>query len=180
MVTIIVLRKGAMLMRTANKKKAFLATSLASAALAGTLIVGGVAFAQTSNGQQGSLAQAIASKFNLNKDDVQKVIDQQHQDRLKQHLDKLVEDGKITSDQETKILAKLEEMKPKMEAARQTSDTAERKKALDALRSEMQQWEKDNGIPAGVVGPAGGMHHRGKMMSGNNLQPPQDTDQQVQ
>lgn len=167
-------------MRTAKKKKAILATSLASAALASTLIVGGVAFAQTSNAQPGGLAQAIASKFNLNKDDVQKVIDQQHQDRLKQHLDKLVQDGKITSDQEAKIIAKLEEMKPKMEAARQISDQAERKKALDALRNEMQQWEEDNGIPAGVMGPAGGKHHRGKMMSSNNPQPPQDSDQQVQ
>ncbi len=169
-----------MRMRTANKKKAFLATSLASAALAGTLIVGGVAFAQTNNAQPGGLAQAIASKFNLNKDDVQKVINQQHQEQLKQHLDKLVQDGKITNDQESKIIAKLEEMKPKMEAARQISDPTERKKALDALRSEMQQWEKDNGIPAGVVGPHGGMHHRGKMMSANNPQPPQDNDSQVQ
>ncbi len=133
-------------MRTANKKKAFLATSLASAALAGTLIVGGVAFAQTNNAQPGGLAQAIAS----------------------------------TSDQESKIIAKLEEMKPKMEAARQISDPTERKKALDALRSEMQQWEKDNGVPAHVIGPPSGMHHRGKMMSANNPQPPQDNDSQVQ
>ncbi len=149
-------------MRKANKKKAILATSLASAALAGTLIVGGVAFAQTTNSQPGGLAQAIASKFNLNKDDVQKVIDQQHQDKLKQHLDELVKEGKITSDQETKILAKLEEMKPKMETARQISDPAERKKALDALRTEMKQWEKDNNIPAGIIGPRGRMMHHGR------------------
>ncbi len=167
-------------MRTANKKKALLATSLASAALAGTLIVGGVAFAQTTNGQQGGLAQAIASKFNLNKDDVQKVIDQQHQDHMKQHLDKLVVEGKITSDQEAKIITKLEEMKPKMETARQISDPAERKKSLDALRAEMQQWEKDNGIPAGVMGPQGRMHRGGKMMSQNMPEPPQGENQQVQ
>src|SRR5690242_7699406 len=127
-------------MRSSNKKKVLLATSLASASLVGVLLVGGIAFAQTANTPNGGLAQAIASKFNVNKDDVQKVIDQQHQDMMKQHLDQLVKGGKITAEQETKILAKLEEMKPKIEAARQISDRDARKKALDALRAEMQQW----------------------------------------
>lgn len=140
-------------MRTANKKKALLATGLASASLVGVLLVGGVAFAQTTGGNNGGLAQAIASKFNLNKDDVQKVIDTQHKDRMKSRLDQQVKDGKITAEQEAKIIAKQAEMKPKIDAARELTDPTARKSAMDAIRTEMQQWEKDNNIPMGVMGP---------------------------
>lgn len=168
--------EGGHYMRSMNKKKTLLATSLASAGLVGILLVGGVAFAQTSQGGNNGLAQAIASKFNLNKDDVQKVIDQQHQDMMKQHLDKLVKAGKITQDQEDKIIAKLLEMKPKIEAARALPDPAARKKALEALQAEMQQWEKDNNIPKGVLGPVRGhrmMKHAGA--SGEPQTLPDDT-----
>jgi hypothetical protein len=158
-------------MRSIQKKKALLATGIASASLAGILLVGGVAFAQTGAQPNGGLAQAIASKFNLNKDDVQKVIDTQHQDMLKQHLDKLVSEGKITAEQETKIIAKLADEKPKVEAARALTDSAARKQAMDAIHTEMQQWEKDNNIPAGVIGPMGGRGH--KMMGGMQA-PPND------
>lgn len=147
-------------MRSVNKKKTLIATSLATASLATILLVGGVAFAQTGPNQGGGLAQAIASKFNLNKDDVQKVIDTQHEDMMKQHLDKLVKDGKITQEQEDKIIAKLAEMKPKFESARALTDDAARKKAMDSLKTEMQQWEKDNNIPKGVIGPHGGRGHK--------------------
>lgn len=150
-------------MRNVNKKKALFATGLATAGIAGVMLVGGVAFAQTSTGGT-SMAQAIATKFNLNKDDVQKVIDTQHQDMMKSHLDKLVADGKITADQEAKIIAKQAEMKPKMEAARALTDETARKTAMEAIRTEMQQWEKDNNIPARVMGPSG--HGHGGMKDG--------------
>ena len=153
-------------MRSVNKKKALLATSLATAALTGVILVGGVAFAQT-NGQNGGLAQAIASKFNLNKDDVQKVIDQQHQDMMKQHLDKLVAKGTITADQETKILAEQATIQPKIEAARALTDATARKQAMDAIRTEVQQFEKDNNIPAGVMGPLAGRGPRGMRPGAN-------------
>lgn len=166
-------------MRTANKKKALLATSLASASLVGVLLVGGVAFAQTTAGANGGLAQAIASKFNLNKDDVQKVIDTQHEDMKKSRLDQLVKDGKITADQEAKIIAKQAEMKPKMEAARALTDSTARKTAMDAIRTEMQQWEKDNNIPQGVMGPGKhGPHGRGN--SADAAPPADDGGNQAQ
>lgn len=145
-------------MRSISKKKALLASGLASASLASLILVGGVAFAQTNQSPNGGLAQSIASKFNLNKDDVQKVIDQQHQDMMKQHLDKLVSNGKITQEQEDKIIVKLAEMKPRFDAAKANTDEATRKKAMDTLRAEMQQWEKDNNIPKGVMGPQHGPH----------------------
>ncbi len=150
-------------MRQVNKKKALLATSLATAGMAGILLVGGVAFAQTTNAPN-NLAQAIASKFNLNKDDVQKVIDTQHQERMTSHLDELVKNGKITEDQKSKIIAKQIEMKPKMEAARELTNDAERKKAMDALKSEMQKWEKDNNIPTNLIGLGGHRGGPGRMM----------------
>jgi hypothetical protein len=160
-------------MRSISKKKALLASGLASASLASLILVGGVAFAQTNQSPNGGLAQSIASKFNLNKDDVQKVIDQQHQDMTKQHLDKLVTNGKITQEQEDKIIAKLAEMKPKFDAAKSNSDETARKQAMDDLRAEMQQWEKDNKIPKGVIGqlhgPRGPKPQNGKTPS--NIQP---------
>lgn len=149
-------------MRSVNKKKTLIATSLATAGMAGILLVGGVAFAQTTPNQNGGLAQAIATKFNLNKDDVQKVIDTQHQDIMKARLDQLVKNGKITQELEDKIIAKLAEMKPKFDAAQANTDPATRKKALEALKTEMQQWEKDNNIPKGVMGPPHGRPHEPK------------------
>lgn len=160
-----------------NKRKTILATGIATAGMASILLVGGVAFAQTNSGSS-SLAQSIATKFNLNKDDVQKVIETQHQDMQKQHLDQLVKDGKITADQETKIIAKQAEMKPKMDAARDVTDPTARKTAMEAIRTEMQQWAKDNNIPKGIMGPRGehGPGHRMGMMRGGGGQPESGPD----
>ena len=143
-----------------SKKKTILAASVATAGLAGILLVGGVAFAQTSSGKT-SMAQAIATKFNLKTEDVQKVIDSQHEEMMKAHLDQLVKDGKITGDQENKIIAKQAEMRPKIEAAQAQTEPAERKKAMEAIKAEMQKWEKENNIPKGVMGPPRGGHGPG-------------------
>lgn len=147
-----------------NKK---LATGgLAAVGLTTVLIASGVAFAATSTTTRTSVAQAIAAKFSLNKDDVQKVIDQTHAADRTARLDEQVAAGKLTADQKTKILAEEAAIQPKLDAARALTDTTARKKAMDDIRTEVQAWEQTNNIPAGAMGPGGhgmGMG-RGHMM----------------
>jgi hypothetical protein len=156
-------------MRTLQKKKSLIAASIATAGAAGILMVGGVAFAQTPSNSQG-LSQAIASKFNLNKDDVQKVIEQQHAQKTSDHLDKMMENGKITADQKALIAAKQAEIKPRLDAARELTDPAARKAEMQAIRSDMQQWAKDNSIPKGAIAQHGGRGAEGgkHMMNGKD------------
>ena len=161
--------KGDKNMRTLQKKKSLIAASIATAGAAGILMVGGVAFAQTPSNGQG-LSQAIASKFNLNKDDVQKVIDQQQAQKKSDKLDKMVEGGKITTDQKALITAKQAEIKPRLDAARELTDPAARKAEMQAIRSDMQKWAKDNNIPKGAIGPHGGRGPAG----GKNMMNSQD------
>jgi len=142
-------------MRTLQKKKSIIAASIVTAGAAGILMVGGVAFAQTPSNGQG-LSQAIASKFNLNKEDVDKVIDQQHAQKTSQRLDKMVEAGKITAEQKTLISAKQAEIKPRLDAARELKDPVARKSGMQAIRSDMQKWAKDNNIPKGAIAPHSG------------------------
>lgn len=80
--------------------------------------VSSIAHAQSGSAPFSGLAQAIASKFNLNTSDVQNVISafkqqqranwqQNMQQREKKRLDRLVSQGKITNSQETAILSEL-------------------------------------------------------------------------
>lgn len=113
-----------------------------------------------------SMADKIASKFNLNKTDVQKVFDEDratHEaDRTqaeKERLATLVKDGKITQAQSDKIAAKLAEMKSEMEANRtamQSKTEAERKAARDANKAALDKWANDNGIDIQYLMPAHG------------------------
>lgn len=104
-----------------------------------------------------SLVDKIATKFNLNKQDVQAVFDQNKQDheaerqkKVQARLDDLVKQGKITSAQETQILDKLKELQSYRDSL--TGKTrAERKQLLEQKRAELEQWAKDNNIPTDIV-----------------------------
>lgn len=164
-------------------KKSILIASTVAAVGLGT--IGASALAQNSNGGTTSLVDKIAQKFNLNKDEVQKVFDQNKADRqaemearYEDRLSQAVKDGKLTEEQKTKILAKHKELQAKFEAQREAGKDAraelenkteaerkalmEQKKAeLDKLKSEIEAWEKENNIPSGylMVGLGGhGMH----------------------
>jgi hypothetical protein len=125
-------------------------------------------FAQDTNPQT-SLVQKIADKFNLNKNDVQKVFDDQkteHRTQMKQTLEtrlsQLVKDGKITEDQKVKILAKFSEMEGNRQAnmdKMKSMTPEERKTAMKTHKDELQSWAKDNGIDPQYlfVGHKGGM-----------------------
>ncbi len=133
-----------------------------------------------------TLVDKIAKQFNLNKDDVQKVFDQDKTERKAEmearYEDKLtqaVKDGKLTEEQKSKILAKHKELAAKFEAKRAANKDKrdelkdkteaewqklmeERKAEMDKLKSELATWEKDNNIPSGyLMFGGGGMGHGG-------------------
>ena len=127
------------------------------AASVGTM---GLAHAATSsststNPQQG-LIDKLVSKFNLNKDDVQKVFDQDRSNReatrqqeIQDKIAALVKDGKLTQDQADKLIAKGKELQTQREANRDAmmnKTDAERKTAMDAQRDSFKKWLSDNGI----------------------------------
>ena len=118
-------------------KSLLIAGAVATVGLAGATGLG-VASAATSNSTGGtSIVDKLASKFNLKKEDVQAVFDEdhaaheaEHQQQVSDRLQKLVDDGKLTADQKTKIEAKLKEMQT----------------ARDAERTALQDWAKQNSI----------------------------------
>jgi hypothetical protein len=118
-------------------------------------VVGLTSFASAATSTSStSLVDKIATKFGLSKTDVQAVFDEQKAERQAEHkaevserLQDLVDDGKITAEQKTKIEAKHEEQ----QAAR------------EAERTELEKWATDNGIELRYL-----MGGRGHGMSGDN------------
>lgn len=135
--------------------------AIGAIALAGTVAMGaGVYAAQTPNGIQNrmsGLVTAIATKFNLNPTDVQKVFDDQQalqqsqmqvkrQDQMKTRLDKAVKDGKLTQAQEDAIIAKQKEVQDFMATLKDKS-AADRQTAIKTETAALKQWATDNKIP---------------------------------
>lgn len=146
-------------------------------AVVGVAALGTATFAKVPGTQ--SLADTIAQKFNLNKADVQKVIDEHHDSMKEAHeqryeamLQRAVDDKKLTSEQRDKILAKHKELVAQMQANRDSfrdKTPDERKAEIDKVKGEIEQWEKDNNIPAGYLEPkgrGGGPHGHGMMGHG--------------
>lgn len=139
------------------------------------LIASGIFFigSQLVNAQADSsgLAAAIASKFNLKEADVQNVItaytkqqqarmQQTMKQRQKSHLDSLVSQGKITSDQETQILQELARFQSHYSPSTMQSMTqTQRQQARQNEINTLTQWANSNGINPQYVLPFGG--HRG-------------------
>ena len=100
-------------------KKVIIASSIAALGVTG--LAGGAVFA-TANSTSGTdpmsgLVSAIATKFNLKKDNVQKVFDEQRtqmetqrEQEVKDQVAQLVKDGKLTQAQADKINAKRAEL----------------------------------------------------------------------
>jgi hypothetical protein len=123
--------------------------------IAATVIGASVATADTSD-PQSSLVQKISDKFKLNKSEVQAVFDEHrsekraaHEAKFEKRLTQAVEDGKITEDQKSKILAKHKELAARFESEKDSlkdKSPEERRAAMQSLRTELEQWAKDNGI----------------------------------
>jgi Flp pilus assembly protein CpaB len=104
------------------------------------------------------LVEAIAQKFSLDKTKVQVVVDdfekkrradmqKMMEQRMKTKFDALVKQGKITSQQESAILAKLKELKGKNNPETFKNMTPqERQKAMQDKKTQLEQWAKSQGI----------------------------------
>lgn len=139
-------------------KKVIIASSIAALGVTG--LAGGAVFA-TANNTSGTdpmsgLVSAIATKFNLKKDDVQKVFDEQRtqmetqrEQEVKDQVAQLVKDGKLTQAQADKINAKRAELVKEREANRtseQNLTDAQRKTKMEERKTALDTWLKDNNI----------------------------------
>lgn len=141
------------------KKNLIIAGVATAVGLAG-LTGAGFAYAATDTTSKtnpmDSLVSAVATKFNLNKDEVQKVFDEQHtameqerENEVKDELAQAVRDGKLTQAQSDAILAKRAELQKEREANRtsdQSTSKTDRKAAMDTKRTELETWAKEQGI----------------------------------
>lgn len=119
----------------------------------------GVASAATNNNQasgQSSIVDKLASKFGLNKADVQKVFDEERaahqeerQQKVQDKLAELVKEGKLTQDQADKLVAKAKELQTARQANREAmkdKTKEERKAAMDKEREALDKWLSENKI----------------------------------
>lgn len=130
----------------------------------GTAGIATTAYATTNSGsseQRTSLAETLASRFNLNKDEVQKVIDEEktarqaeREQKIKDEISSLVSSGKLTQDQADKINQKRSELQKEREQAkanRESGSTTESDKSTksanrEAKKQELTNWLKEQGI----------------------------------
>lgn len=114
------------------KKSLLIAGAVTTLGLATTLGVG--TYAMGGGSQNDGLITKIAQRFNLNEADVQAVFDDykdsEREARISEHLQELVDEGKITAEQKTLIENKLKEV----DAAR------------DQERKDLEAWAKEKGI----------------------------------
>lgn len=146
--------------------KQMLAAGVFTAAVFAASVFALSASAQNSNGDE-SLASKIASKFNLNKEEVQAVLNEhrtehraEHQEerklRLEERLTQAVADGNITEEQKAKILEFHENQQSFFDSL-EGKTREERHDAMENHREEMKKWAEDNGIDEKYVLFGGGM-----------------------
>lgn len=128
-------------------KKSLLAASVITTITAGSLLGVSAVSAQSADGQS-SLIDKIVAKFNLNRDEVESVFEEQRDEMkaeaatdLSERLQERVDDGDITAEQKTLIEEKAQEI----QAAR------------EAEQDELEQWAEDNGIDMRYI--VGGRHN---------------------
>lgn len=103
------------------------------------------------------LVTAIATKFHLNKEDVQAVFDEQrnqiHADleaKMATRLDQAVTDGKLTQAQADAVIAKQAELDTFLQSQKDVAP-ADRQAALKTEMEALKTWAKDNSIPPGFA-----------------------------
>ena len=153
-----------------QKRKIALAALALGLASTGSLLA--ATQTQAFSGVKDDLAQALATRFNLNATEVQTFLTEQHQAhkaemkadmeaKMAARLEQAVTDGKITAAQKDLIVAKQAEVRTKMEALTD-SDAADRDTAMKAIQDDLKSWAETNGIDIKWIG--GGMPMRGHGM----------------
>jgi hypothetical protein len=119
------------------------------------------------NGQYPDLIKNLAAKFNADPAEVEQVFEDTHDQMISTRLDEAVAEGKITADQKTMIVNKMDEVQAKMDEINNQELTATaRRDALEALHEEVRTWADDNNIPLGYVMFGGGRGMGGMMERG--------------
>lgn len=158
-----------------------IATAVGVTSLAGIGVANAATDTSSNSNPMSSLVEAIATKFNLSESEVQSVFDEQRtqmeaerEAEVKEKVAQLVTDGKISQAQADKINAKRAELKKEREANRDSSDTKTReemKSEMEAKRTELEAWAKENDIDDQylryVMG--GGRGHGGPGWHGDHL-----------
>lgn len=123
----------------------------------GLSTVAGVGIASAESGNQGDgLVDKIASTFNLNKNEVQKVFDEahnerqaKHEERVNERLQKMVDEGAITVEQKSAIQAKLTEIRAHHDIKKsehKNLSPEERKATMDEQRTQLESWAKEHDL----------------------------------
>lgn len=151
------------------KQKLLLATALVTGMAAVSAAGLGVATAATNHTTTGtSIVDKLATKFNLKKEDVQKVFDEdrasheaEHQQKMSERIDQAVKDGKISQTLADQLKTKLKEIANLRDGLKdKTAD--ERRTAMQEKMDEFKKWLEDNNIPKEIAGP--GRHGMGMRM----------------
>ena len=151
------------------KQNKLLTAGILSALVLGGGVFATQAFAQSSDSQDG-LASKIASRFNLDQNEVKSVIGEyrtehreehqkEHRQKLEERLGKAVSDGKLTEDQKVKIIEYLSSQESFFENLVDQTREA-RRDAIKTHREEVNQWAADNGIPKEYVLPPNDGHRK--------------------
>lgn len=134
------------------KKPLLVLGAVTGIGLAGVTSIG-VASATANSSGTDSIIDRISTKFNLNKDEVQAVFEEERAAREAEHAQKMedrltaaVAEGKLTEEQKAKIIAKLEELKASREGWNDKAPE-ERKATKQHLHEDLEQWAEDNNIP---------------------------------
>ena len=102
------------------------------------------------------IVQKLAEKFNLNPEEVQIVFKETREEKHDEHLDELVEEGKITEEQKTVINEHHDEMMAKVENLRTEGKTREEiQEALKTDREEFITWLDEQNIELPMGRPRG-------------------------
>lgn len=133
---------------------------LVAAGLSGLVTTQAVHATGDTSGQQ-SLVDRIASTFNLNRSDVQKAFDEEHnaretqrQQKLEERVKQAVDDGKISQDLADQLIAKQKEMQAYRDSIKD-KPAEERRSLMKAKKEEMNKWLKDNNIDKSLSGYIG-------------------------
>jgi len=158
------------------KRKQKVALGVAIAAFSTMTFLG--AGMASANASGDTMAARIATKFNLNQSDVQKVVDEVHIENQTARaaerstdLQAKVDAGTITTAQKTLIENKIKEIEAQREADRTSNLTREEiQTKMQASRVALEKWATDNGIDVRLVmmGGMGGHGEGGRGMGRNN------------
>jgi hypothetical protein len=141
-------------------KKIVLPLAAVAIVAAGGLTAAAVSADSSGNNPQGSIVQKIADTFHLDKSKVQAVFDQNRTERqanqetkYEDRLTQAVTSGQLTASQKDAILTEHNKLKSKLDEANAKTGT-ERRTAMNAIRTEAQDWAKSNNIDAKwLLGP---------------------------